>query len=264
MAKRRAHPKAYEDPTFMASFEARPVRILTEYLMPLNSFAKSGVKDTIVFFGSARIIAPHKAKEEAEKMKAADLWNSEEEKLFNLRLRYYKEAVALSFKLTQWSKKLRSDEHRFLISSGGGPGIMEAASRGASKARGLSVGINISLPFEQKPNPYITESLNFEFNYFFMRKFWLINLAKALIIFPGGFGTFDELFEMLTLVQTQKIEKRVPIVVYGKDYWQDVLNWDAIAKWRMIEKEDLKLIHFSDSVDDAFTYLTENLTQIYF
>ena len=263
MTKKRALFKAYEDPEFMTSFEARQIRIMSEYLMPLTHFEKLRVKDTIVFFGSARLPAPHQCKAEKERLIAAGEWNDVEEKHFNLRLRYYKDAVRLAYKLTQWSKALPADARRFLICSGGGPGIMEAANRGAAHARGLSVGMNISLPFEQDPNPYITQTLNFEFHYFFMRKFWLMNLAKALVIFPGGYGTLDELFEMLTLVQTRKVQKRLPVVVFGKEYWDEVLNFEAMARWRMIKKEDVKFVHFSDDPEDAFQYLTKNLAEIY-
>jgi uncharacterized protein (TIGR00730 family) len=185
------------------------------------------------------------------------------ERVRKLRMRYYKDAVRLSYRLTRWSKSLPADSRRFLICSGGGPGIMEAANRGAAHARGLSVGMNISLPFEQEPNPYITQNLNFDFHYFFMRKFWLTNMAKALVAFPGGFGTMDELFEILTLVQTRKVEKRLPIVVYGSEYWNNVVNWKAFADWGMIAADDLKYVHFSDDPDDAFKYLTEHLTELY-
>jgi len=221
------------------------------------------VKDTIVFFGSARLPAPAQAKAEKAKLIAAKQFDKQEERRFNLRLRYYKDAVRLAYRMTQWSKSLPASARRFLICSGGGPGIMEAANRGAAHARGLSVGMNISLPFEQDPNPYITQNLNFEFHYFFMRKFWLMNMAKALVAFPGGYGTFDELFEVLTLVQTRKVEKRLPIVVYGTEYWNDILNLQAVADWRMISQEDLKFVHFSDDPEDAFNYLTKNLTEIY-
>jgi uncharacterized protein (TIGR00730 family) len=231
--------------------------------MPLTRFEKMRVKDTIVFFGSARLAAPHQARAEREKLIAAKTFGADEERRHKLRLRYYKDAVRLSYRLTRWSKGLPADARRFLICSGGGPGIMEAANRGAAHARGLSVGMNISLPFEQEPNPYITQSLNFDFHYFFMRKFWLTNMAKALVAFPGGFGTFDELFEILTLVQTRKVEKRLPIVVYGKEYWDEIINWKAVADWRMISQEDLKYVHFSDSPDDAFEFLTKNLKEIY-
>ena len=263
MTKKRALFKAYEDPEFMTSFDARPLRIQAEYLMPLTHFEKLRVKDTIVFFGSARLPAPHQAKEEREKLQAAGEWNDVEAAHFNLRLRYYKDAVRLAYKLTQWSKSLPAEARRFLICSGGGPGIMEAANRGAAHARGLSVGMNISLPFEQEPNPYITQTLNFEFHYFFMRTFWLMNLAKALVIFPGGYGTLDELFEVLTLVQTRKVQKRLPIVIFGKEYWDQVINFEAMARWRMIKWEDIKLVHFSDEPQDAFEYLTKNLTELY-
>jgi uncharacterized protein (TIGR00730 family) len=263
MVKKRALTKAYQDPDFVTSFEARSVRILSEYLMPLTRFEKMRVKDTIVFFGSARLPAPAQAKAERAKLIAAKQFDEKEERRFNLRLRYYKDAVRLAYRLTQWSNALPASARRFLICSGGGPGIMEAANRGAAHARGLSVGMNISLPFEQDPNPYITQNLNFEFHYFFMRKFWLMNMAKALVAFPGGYGTFDELFEVLTLVQTRKVEKRLPIVVYGTEYWNDIFNLQAVADWRMVSREDLKFVHFSDSPEDAFDYLTKKLSEIY-
>lgn len=247
----------------MSSFEARPLRILAEYLMPLAQFEKFRIKDTIVFFGSARLPAPHQAKAERARLQAAGKWNDLEAARFHLRLRYYKDAVRLAYKLTQWSKSLPAEARRFIICSGGGPGIMEAANRGASYARGLSIGMNISLPFEQHPNPYITQSLNFEFHYFFMRKFWLMNLAKALVIFPGGYGTLDELFEILTLVQTHKIQKRLPIVIFGKEYWDQVIDFEAMAVWHMIQPEDIALVHFSDDPQEAFEYLTKNLTELY-
>jgi len=263
MGKKRIISKAYQDNDFMGALEARPLRILSEYLMPLARFDKMRVKDTIVFFGSARVASPAGAKAELAKLQSQQNYSNEVERKLKLRIRYYKDAVRLAYRLTRWSKELPSDARRFLICSGGGPGIMEAANRGAAAARGLSVGLNISLPFEQEPNPYITQSLNFDFHYFFMRKFWLTNMAKALVAFPGGYGTFDELFEILTLVQTRKVEKRLPIVVYGKEYWNDVINWKALAEWKMIADDDLKYVHFSDSVDEAFEFLTKSLTQIY-
>lgn len=263
MANKRTISKAYEDHDFLGSFEARSIRILAEYLMPLARFEKMRVKDTIVFFGSARLPAPEQVNSDLEKLRATGVWTHDIEHKFRQGARYYKDAVRLAFLLTRWSKSLPADSRRFLICSGGGPGIMEAANRGAAMARGLSVGMNISLPFEQSPNEYITQSLNFDFHYFFMRKFWLTNMAKALVAFPGGFGTFDELFEILTLVQTRKVEKRLPIVVYGKEYWNDVINWDALADWGMISRSDLNYVQFADSPDEAFEFLTKNLTEIY-
>jgi uncharacterized protein (TIGR00730 family) len=263
MHKKRNISKAYEDPEFLSSREARSLRILSEYLSPLSRFEKMRVKDTIVFFGSARVPSPAEAR--ADRVRALERGpiTEEMERVRKLRMRYYKDAVRLSYRLTRWSKSLPADSRRFLICSGGGPGIMEAANRGAAHARGLSVGMNISLPFEQEPNPYITQNLNFDFHYFFMRKFWLTNMAKALVAFPGGFGTMDELFEILTLVQTRKVEKRLPIVVYGSEYWNSVINWKAFADWGMIAAEDLKYVHFSDDPDDAFEYLTKHLTELY-
>ncbi|HRP70356.1 MAG TPA: TIGR00730 family Rossman fold protein [Turneriella sp.] len=263
MAKKRNVSKAYQDPEFMTSVEARSLRILSEYLMPLTRFEKMRVKDTIVFFGSARIPSPVEVKAERARLVAQGKTDDAAQRRFDARVRYYKDAVRLSYRLTNWSKALPADARRFLICSGGGPGIMEAANRGAAYARGLSVGMNIALPFEQIPNPYITQNLNFDFHYFFMRKFWLTNMAKALVAFPGGFGTFDELFEILTLVQTHKMAKRLPIVVYGKNYWQDVVNFEKIADWGMISHEDLKYFHFADSPDEAFDFLTQHLTELY-
>lgn len=258
--------KAYENSEFMSSSEARPLRILAEYLYPLNQFDKFDVESTIVFFGSARIKSPaeiRKMKRALAKRKLSDL---ERKQLFNLETlsRYYREASQLAYRLTRWSKALprTGRKKRFVICSGGGSGIMEAANRGASLARGLSIGMNISLPFEQKPNRYITPSLCFDFNYFFMRKYWLMNPARALVIFPGGFGTMDELFELLTLVQTKKAEHPVPIVIYGMEYWRKLMNFEVFVEWGMISPEDLDLIHFSDSVDDAFDYLTSHLVPI--
>lgn len=176
---------------------------------------------------------------------------------------YYKQAVQLSYRLTKWSKSLPKGSRQFMVTSGGGPGIMEAANKGAYLARGKSVGLNIALPFEQNPNTYITHSLSFDFNYFFMRKYWFTYLAKALIIFPGGFGTIDELFELLTLKQTHKLEKPMPIVIYGSEYWKKLIRFETFIEWNMIDESDLEYVYFSDTVDDAFDYLTKNLVKLY-
>jgi uncharacterized protein (TIGR00730 family) len=176
--------------------------------------------------------------------------------------RYYEDAVKLAKLLTQWSKKLYH-QHRFVVCSGGGPGIMEAANKGAKLAGGKSIGLNISLPFEQSPNPFVTDDLNFEFHYFFMRKFWFVYLAKALVMFPGGFGTMDELFEVLTLLQTGKIKKKVTVVLYGKEYWQDMVNFDRLVELHMISPEDRRLLVFADTPQEAFEYLVKDLRRNY-
>ena len=252
--------KAYENERFLKSSKARSIRILAEYQEPLTRFERYEVEDTIVFFGSARLRSREDAESEvlaakgqgeaAEKAAARMLENS----------RYYEATRELAFKMTEWSKSLGDGGRRFVVCSGGGPGIMEAANRGASEARGINVGLNITLPFEQIDNPYITRELNFQFHYFFMRKFWFIYLAKALVIMPGGFGTLDELFETLTLRQTGKIKKPMPIVLFGKDYWNSVINFDALVEHGTIDARDLELFFFTDSIDDAFAYLSEQLS----
>ncbi|GIX06019.1 MAG: cytokinin riboside 5'-monophosphate phosphoribohydrolase [Candidatus Poribacteria bacterium] len=235
--------KAYENPEFLHSEEARVLRILAEYLYPQQQFRRYQVSHTVVFFGSARIPSPEQR--EATARSGNDLIHL---------ARYYDEARELARMLTEWSRTLPPEE-RFIICSGGGPGIMEAANRGASDAGGLSVGLNISLPFEQMPNPYITPELNFEFHYFFMRKWWFVRLALALVIFPGGYGTLDELFELLTLLQTRKIRRRVAVIIYGRDYWNSVMNLEAMARWGTISPEDLHLFEYADSPLEAFTIL---------
>lgn len=235
--QRRA--KAYSDESFLKSSDGRTLRILAEYLEPQTRFRKEKVRDTVVFFGSARI--------------------HEDGSL----AKYYDASRELAKRITQWSDALPEDGRRFVICSGGGPGIMEAANRGAADAGGKSIGLNISLPFEQYPNPYITEELNFEFHYFFMRKLWFAYLAKALVVFPGGFGTLDELFELLTLVQTHKLRKEMVIVIYGEEYWREVLNLEAMAKHGMISPDDLSLFQWASDVDTAFAQVTEGLTRLY-
>lgn len=274
MAEKRPEPqKAYNNMDFLNSPDARTIRILAEFLEPMQRFEAHKISDTVVFFGSARIIPPGQARERFEALQAlmADsplppdpVQQQELDFARNqvLLSRYYQDAVELAGRLTGWSETLGST-HRFVICSGGGPGIMEAANRGATEAGGKSIGLNISLPMEQYPNPYITPELNFEFHYFFMRKFWLVYMAKGLIIFPGGFGTCDELFEVLTLIQTQKIVKKIPIVVYGTEFWNQVINIDAMVKFGVIDREDRELIRFCDTVDEAFTYIKDKLTMIY-
>jgi uncharacterized protein (TIGR00730 family) len=258
MSQRSYRPtKAYRDETFMNSPQARPLRMLAEYLEPMERFEALHIEDTVLFFGSARI----KSRDEAEALLASATSDTERAAAeTTLRMSAYYEATReLAKRLTLWSKGLKDRGRRFVVCSGGGPGIMEAANRGASEAHGENVGLGIALPFEQSGNPYITRKLAFEFHYFFMRKFWFLYLAKAMVIMPGGFGTLDELFEVLTLLQTKKTKKVLPIVLFGSDYWDDVIDVEAMARHGMISPEDVGLLHRTDSVDDAFTYITERL-----
>ncbi|MEE8467138.1 MAG: LOG family protein [Planctomycetota bacterium] len=252
--------KAYKNEQFLNSSDARTLRILAEYLEPQSRFEELDIKDTIVVFGSARFQALEDSQRELEKARAAGDDLTRAEKAVEMS-RYYEAARSLSFRLTEWSKGLGDSGRRFVICSGGGPGIMEAANRGASEAKGENIGLNISLPFEQNDNPYITHRLSFEFHYFFMRKFWFSYLAKAIVIFPGGFGTLDEFMEILTLVQTQKIKKRMPIVLFGTQFWGDVLNVEALVRHGTVSPEDLDLFHTTDSVDEAFDYLVRELSE---
>lgn len=252
--------KAYRDENFLNSRAARPLRILAEYMEPEERFRKEQVRDTIVIFGSARILSAENAQKALKSAKESGSDVEKAEKAVKMS-RYYEDSRELAARLTTWSKGLDREDKRFVICTGGGPGIMEAASRGASEAKGQNVGLNISLPFEQYANPYITRSLAFEFHYFFTRKFWFAYLAKAIVAMPGGVGTLDELFETLTLIQTQKIRKKVPIVLYGKEFWDRVVDFDALVEFGTINAEDLKLFHRSDSVDDTFEYLTGELTE---
>jgi len=305
--------KAYLNEKFLTSPEARIVRILSEYVEPRSRLAHARVKDTIVFFGSARIHSPEEAEAELRQLKNAKVLAEQtnslskevvselEEALRRAQMhkelaRYYEEATELARLLTEWSItqaaqnyekaqiakgqvaaaqireqipyvnvesiKTHSFRQRYVICSGGGPGIMEAANRGASLAGGKTIGFNIALPFEQMPNSFITDELNFEFHYFFMRKFWFAYLGKALVIFPGGFGTMDELFECLTLIQTGKIRKKMPIVVYGSSFWQKIIDLEMLEYYGMISRQDLNLIHFSDSPQEAFEYLSAELTRL--
>jgi uncharacterized protein (TIGR00730 family) len=263
--------KAYKNLNFLNSPEARPIRILSEFFEPQKRFRQEGIQDTIVFFGSARILPPELARKEFNTLR--QLLDSQKNPSSTLKKKftvakiqlqmskYYDEAYQLAYKLTRWSKTL-NQSRRFVICSGGGPGIMEAANKGAVKARGLSIGLNISIPTEQYANRYISPNLNFEFHYFFMRKFWFVSLSRALVMFPGGFGTLDELMEVLTLLQTKKIRQR-PVVLYGTEYWNQVLNFDAMVKFGTISNNDVKFIHFSNSPDDAFEYLKNKLTKLY-
>lgn len=240
--------KAYKDPEFMNSLEARPIRILSEYEHPIKRFHEQKVSGTIVFFGSARIPAPEDAAPNPR---------------FEHMRRYYTEAHELAYRLTLWAEEVSEDENKFVVCTGGGPGIMEAANRGAYEAKGKTIGLNISLPFEQHPNPYITDELNFEFHYFFMRKFIFSIYANALVIFPGGFGTLDELMEMLTLIQTGKSDRAFPVILYGTDYWDQIINLNKMAEFGMISDEDIQMIFRANDVDSAFDYLTKELSRIH-
>ncbi len=260
MVENKKPLKAYENDEFIQSSEGRILRILSEFIEPQSRLEDQKISDTIVFFGSARLKSQEEAEEILKQAKARESEFSlkEAEALMEMS-QYYEQARALAFKLTEWSKELEEHRRRFVVCTGGGPGIMEAANRGASEAKGKNMGFNISLPFEQHSNPWITNSLNFDFHYFFMRKFWFAYLAKAIIIFPGGFGTFDELFEILTLIQTRKMEKKLPLVLFGSRFWDEVVNMEALAKWGVISPEDLDLFYRTDDVLDAFDYITREL-----
>jgi uncharacterized protein (TIGR00730 family) len=271
-------PMAYLNPEFLNSPDGRILRILSEYAEPLSRFRREKIQDTVVFFGSARFASLDQAQSKLtilEKPGAAkpappdQQPGSREKDALQAMLkrahaavemaRYYEDARKLAHMLTDWTLTLPGKRHRFVVTSGGGPGIMEAANRGAREAGGKTIGLNIRLPFEQFPNQYITPELNFEFHYFFMRKYWFAYLAKALVVFPGGFGTLDELFEILTLAQTQKLAKKILVIVYGKEYWKRVLNLDVMADSGAISPEDLKLFSFADSPEEAFEALKDGL-----
>jgi uncharacterized protein (TIGR00730 family) len=265
-------PKFYRDSEFMHSPDARSLRILSEYLGPLSYFHREKIKDTIVFFGSARAVPKSQAEEEYRGLlnngkkagKSDDHTSALKQAKIRLELAtYYDEAVELSRLLTVWALSLGKKARRFVICSGGGPGIMEAANRGAREAGGKTVGLNISLPFEQAPNPYISPELSFEFHYFFTRKYWFAYLAKALIVFPGGFGTLDELMEILTLIQTRKINKKMVVLLYGSKYWNELLNFDALVRWGTVDATDLKLFNFADSPKQAFQIVRSGLEEYY-
>jgi hypothetical protein len=257
--------KAYENLDFLNSNDARALRILAEYYEPLSRLRKHKIKDTVVFYGSARIKSPDDAREDYDAIKEEyNKANQHDKKNLHKKLEqadhqlhlshYYEQARELAYRLTVWCQKL-SKKHRFIVCSGGGPGIMEAANRGAADAGGPTIGMNISIPMEQFPNSFIDTQLSFEFHYFFMRKFWFVYLAKALVVFPGGFGTMDELFDLLTLMQTEKVTKPLCVIVYGKEFWDRIINFDEMVNWGVISKEDLDFFHFVDTVDQAFDIL---------
>lgn len=266
--------KAYKNLSFLNSPSARPIRILCEYEEPRQRFLQHRVRDTIVFFGSARAKALTVAKDEVahltrEHERCTDdrVRNSLESQLKaaqgRVRLgRFYDDTRELARRLTEWDMQ-RAGSRRYYVCTGGGPGIMEAANRGAADVEGgRSVGLGISLPFEEKVNKWVTPELAFEFHYFFTRKYWFLYLAKAMVLMPGGFGTLDELFESLTLRQTGKVKKPMPTVLYGTDYWDDVLDIDALLKWGTISEKDLALFHRTNSIDDAFDYLVSSIEQL--
>ena len=257
---------AYLNTTFLKRSDARILRIMAEYMEPAKRFQDLQVKDTIVFFGSARIISRQDAEAELAALKdeagiESDAVEKAERRLFMSR--YYEDTREFAGRLTKWSEALPEKSRRFVVCSGGGPGIMEAANRGAYEAGGKSIGLNIEIPFEQKPNPHITPEMTFDFHYFFMRKFWFAYLAKAMIAMPGGFGTLDELMEILTLVQTLKIKKAMPIVLYGTEFWRDVIDLNALVKYGTISRQDLDLVFRTDSLDEAFEFVTRELTTRY-
>jgi len=279
-------PLAYENPLFLDSAEGRPIRIISEYLEPLARFRREKIQDTVVFFGSARFRGREEADHALELLdntgstqpapsseQPASIPQIVEGTATNLQrkravaavemARYYEDARRLAQMLTAWAKQIPSRRHRFVVTSGGGPGIMEAANRGAYEAGGKTIGLNIRLPFEQAPNPYITPSLNFEFHYFFMRKLWFAYLSKALVVFPGGFGTLDEMFEILTLAQTQKLAKKITVVIYGSEYWKKVFNLDVLVDTGAISPKDIELFQFADTPEQAFEMLKRGLTENY-
>jgi len=277
-------PLAYENPAFINSADGRLLRIMAEYQEPMSRFRRERIQDTVVFFGSARFRALDIAQAQFELLENTGSTqpappdeqpvNIEEveggevtgQKLLRAgaaieMAAYYEDARTLAFMLASWAKTLPGPRNRFVVTSGGGPGIMEAANRGAYEAGAKTIGLNIKLPFEQEPNPYITPSLNFDFHYFFMRKYWFAYLAKALIVFPGGFGTLDEMFEILTLVQTHKLAKKITVVIYGSTYWKSVINLDILAEKGAIAVADLDLFHYADTPEEAFQILKKGLTE---
>ena len=279
-------PLAYENPGFLNSADGRLIRIVAEYMEPLARFRREQIQDTVVFFGSARFRGREEAHHALELLEntgstrpapsheqpasapeiaagqATELQLKRAEAAVEMA-RYYEDARRLAGLLTGWAKRIPSRRHRFVVTSGGGPGIMEAANRGAHEAGGKTIGLNIRLPFEQAPNPYITPSLNFEFHYFFMRKLWFAYLSKALVVFPGGFGTLDEMFEILTLAQTRKLAKKITVVIYGSEYWKKVFNLDVLVDTGAISPKDIELFQFADTPEQAFDLLRRGLTENY-
>ena len=263
--KLKSAPLAYENEAFVNSPDGRILRVLAEYMEPLSRFRREQIQDTVVFFGSARFhsrVDAERKLTELEKEFGVAPTAERKRALASVDMaRYYEDARRLAHLLTQWSAQIPARRRRFVVTTGGGPGIMEAANLGAQEAGGKTIGLNINLPFEQNPNPYITPSLNFEFHYFFMRKFWFAYLAKALVIFPGGFGTLDELFEILTLAQTQKLAKKILVVIYGSEYWKSLINFDAMIDAGTISATDLELFRIVDSPEEGFEFLRDGLVK---
>ncbi len=271
MAKKHSHPeKAYKNLDFLTSADARTIRILSEFYEPESRFKKNNIMDTVVFFGSARIKSRKVAQKDLRELKKTNAAGKrgyrtkleEAEKALAMS-RYYEDAVELAKRLTEWSLTLSGEHSHYIVCSGGGPGIMEAASKGAKLGGRSGIGMNISIPFEQYVNQFIDPDLAFEFHYFFMRKFWLVYLAKALVVFPGGFGTLDEMMEVLTLMQTGKIKKDMKVVIYDEKFWKDVINFEALIDYGVISKKDLKLFDFCNTVEEAFESITKHFTEHY-
>jgi uncharacterized protein (TIGR00730 family) len=267
--KLKSAPLAYQNQPFLNSPDGRILRILSEYQEPLARFRREQIQDTVVFFGSARFQGSAAATKNLRLVEKIDAKTPPAQQEKNLKralagvdmARYYEDARCLAHMLTKWSVQIPARRRRFVVTTGGGPGIMEAANLGAHEAGGKTIGLNINLPFEQNPNPYITPALNFEFHYFFMRKFWFAYLAKALVIFPGGFGTMDELFEILTLAQTDKLAKKILVVIYGSEYWNRIMNFQAFVDAGTVSQEDLDLFQFANSPEEAFQFLRDGLTK---
>jgi len=261
--------KAYRNEEFLRSPPARIIRILCEMIEPAQRLKKHKIHDTVVFFGSARSISLAEArknlinlKRKSKRDKKHRLQLNESEQALILA-KYYDDARKLSYKLTKWFSRPNNYGNKFYVCSGGGPGMMEAANLGAHQAKGKSLGLNISLPIEQDPNLYQSKDISFEFHYFFIRKFWFFYLAKALVVFPGGYGTLDELFELLTIIQTHKTKKHMPVILYGKKFWEEIINFEAMVKWGVISKSDLKLFHIFDDVDETYQFLTKELKKYF-
>ena len=270
MTDPKSAPVAYQNEPFLSSPDGRILRILAEYQEPLARFRREQIQDTVVFFGSARFQGQKDAAQALASLErnpdsaasAAQLEQDLKRAHASVDMaRYYEDARKLAHMLTKWSITIPARRHRFVVTTGGGPGIMEAANRGALEAGGRSIGLNIQLPFEQHPNQYITPSLSFQFHYFFMRKFWFAYLAKGLVIFPGGFGTMDELFEILTLAQTEKLAKKILVIIYGSEYWNKIMNFRAFVDAGAVSPQDLDLIKIVDNPEEAFEFLRVGLTQ---
>jgi hypothetical protein len=270
MTELKSAPVAYQNEGFLNSPDGRILRMLAEYQEPLARFRREQIQDTVVFFGSARFQGQKTAAEALASLgrnpdstvSAAQLEQDLKRAQASVDMaRYYEDARTLAHMLTKWSIQIPARRHRFVVTTGGGPGIMEAANLGAHEAGGKSIGLNIQLPFEQHPNQFITPSLNFQFHYFFMRKFWFAYLAKGLVIFPGGFGTMDELFEILTLAQTEKLAKKILVIIYGSEYWNKIINFQAFVDAGAVSPQDLDLIKIVDNPEEAFEFLREGLTR---